>query len=106
MSEYFDRYDKFRTNTGTTCIPNVKIPIMVTDKSIVYRKGRTRFDRLSQDYYGNPYHGWLIMSANPQFGGLEFNIPDNTIIRIPFPFKLAISNYTTEVENYILLNGK
>lgn len=104
--EYFDRYEKFRTNTGTTCIPNIKIPIMATDKSIVYHKGRTRFDKLSQDYYGNPLHGWLIMLANPQFGGLEFKIKDNTIIRIPFPFKSAILNYVSEVENYILLNGK
>jgi hypothetical protein len=25
-------------------------------------------------YYNNPYGGWLIMLANPEFGGLEFNI--------------------------------
>lgn len=106
MSEYVDRYEKFRTNTGTKCIPNIKIPVLSTDKSFVYRKGRTRFDKLSEDYYGNPYHGWLIMLANPQFGGLEFKIPDNTIIRIPFPFKVAISNYNTAVDNYKLMYGE
>jgi hypothetical protein len=36
-------------------------------------------------YYNNPYGGWLIMLANPEFGGLEFNIPNQTVIRIPFP---------------------
>lgn len=106
MAEYLDRYEKFRTNTGTTSIPFIKLPIMGSDKAIVYRKGKTRLDRLSQDYYGNPYHGYLIMLANPQYGGLEFNIPDNTVIRVPFPFKVAASNYTVTVDNYIRLNGR
>lgn len=106
MSEYLDRYEQFRNNTGTTPIPNIKIPLSTTDKTIVYRLGRTRLDRVSGDYYGNPYHGWLIMLANPQFGGLEFNIPDNTIIRIPFPFKAAVAGYNSEVEKHILINGR
>lgn len=106
MAEYLDRYEKFRTNTGTTIVPNIKLPVMESDKSVVYRVGRTRMDRLSQDYYGNPYHGWLIMLANPQFGGMEFGIPDQTVIKIPFPFKVAAKNYTAAVDNYILLNGR
>jgi hypothetical protein len=56
-------------------------------------------------YYNNPYSGWLILLANPEFGGLEFNIPDMTTLRIPFPYDSAISRYITEIENYKVLYG-
>jgi hypothetical protein len=45
------------------------------------------------------------MSANPQFGGLEFLIPDQTIIVVPFPFEDAISRYIQLVNDYKLLYG-
>jgi hypothetical protein len=45
------------------------------------------------------------MLANPQFGGLEFNIPDRTIIRIPFPYDNALSRYINELENHRKLYG-
>jgi hypothetical protein len=57
-------------------------------------------------YYLNPYSGWLIMLANPQFGGLEFNIPDLTQIRIPYPLEDAMQRYITELNNHILLYGE
>ncbi len=62
-------------------------------------------DKLSQQYYGNPYHGWLIMLANPQYGGVEENIPDSEIIRIPFPFRDSLQQYITGVNTYEALNG-
>ena len=46
------------------------------------------------------------MLANPEYGGLEFNIPDMTVLRIPFPYESAISRYTTEVTNNINLYGE
>ena len=72
MAQYFDRYQKFKSDGGMTPIPGIKIPINGSDKTIVYNLGETRFDKLSQTYYNNPYHGYLIMLANPQYGGLEF----------------------------------
>lgn len=106
MAEYYDRYSKFRDNLGTTPLPFIKIPIKSTDKKIVYKLGKTRFDKLSQDYYGNPYHGWLILTANPSYGGLEFLINDGDIITIPFPFRDAIERYSKEVDKYKQLYGK
>lgn len=100
MSEYVDRYEKFNSKT----IPLIDLPVLNTDKYIVYKLGRTRLDKVSNEYYSNPYHGWLIMLANPQYGGIEFNIPNNTIIRIPFPFTSAINNYNLLVDKYIYLN--
>jgi hypothetical protein len=46
------------------------------------------------------------MLANPEFGGLEFNIPDSSIIRIPFPFESAVNRYITQVSNHKLLYGE
>ncbi len=62
-------------------------------------------DKLSQQYYDNPYHGWLIMLANPQYGGVEESIPNNEIIRIPFPFNASIEQYMSAVNNYEALYG-
>jgi hypothetical protein len=76
-----------------------------TDKSVVYRSEFSRLDRLSQKYYNNPFHGWLILLANPQYGGVEENIPNNEIIVIPFPFRDSLQQYIDKVEEYKTLYG-
>lgn len=100
MGQYFDRYEKFTSNGEVKPIPGLKIPVSETDKSVVYKLGETRLDILSQKYYNNPYHGFLIMLANPQYGGLEFNIKNNDVIRIPHPFNSAIERYLNSVNIY------
>ena len=105
MVQYFDRYGKFRNNGNIKPVPGIKIPISSSDKSGIYKQSVSRLDKLSDMYYNNPYSGWLILLANPEFGGLEFNIPDMTTLRIPFPYDSAISRYITEIENYKLLYG-
>tara|TARA_R110000782_G_scaffold140541_3_gene233132 strand:- start:156 stop:473 length:318 start_codon:yes stop_codon:yes gene_type:complete len=105
MASYYDRYEKFRSNGTMEQIPGISIPSESTDKQAVYKVGKTRLDKLSQDYYGNPYHGWLIMIANPQWGGMEFDIPDSEIIRIPFPFTNAVERYILEVKRHKELYG-
>lgn len=106
MAQYYDRYSRFRDGQYMHPIPGIEVPPAATDKPFIYKKGQTRLDKLSDKYYNNPYSGWLIMQANPEFGGLEFLIPDMTSIRIPFPFDSAIARYTTEVDNHIKLYGK
>lgn len=106
MGTYFDRYKNFRSNGTMKPIPGLKIPFNPSDKSVVYKLGQTRLDILSQKYYNNPYHGFLIMLANPSYGGLEFSIKDRDVIRIPFPFESAIKRYLNSVETYKLLYGE
>jgi len=106
MAQYFNRYDKFTSNGEVKPIPGIKIPISDSDKSVVYDLGLTRLDILSQKYYNNPYHGFLIMLANPGYGGLEFSIKDKDVIRIPYPFESAIERYLKSVENYKALYGE
>ena len=80
---------------------NIKMP---TDY-YVHHDVNTRLDMLSYDYYGDPNYGWLIMQANPEYGSLEFKIPQNALLRIPFPLELAITNYNEGIRKYKKLYG-
>ena len=106
MAQYYDRYSKFRTNGEIKPLPGISITESSSDKFAVYKQGLSRLDIISNTYYNNPYSGWLIMSANPQFGGLEFDIPDMTTLRVPFPFEDAIQRYINEINNHITLYGE
>lgn len=106
MAQYYDRYGGFRVDSNVKPIPGIILPQSGNDKTTVYRQGVSRLDKLSNLYYNNPYSGWLIMLANPEYGGLEFNIPDMSLIRIPFPYDDAISRYVTEVKNHKILYGE
>lgn len=102
---YFDLYKDFRVNGQVLPLPRIIIPALGTDKTFTFKQGQTRFDKLSDKYYNNPYHGYLIMLANPQWGGMEFNIPDGENIRIPFPFESALDRFNAAVKQYKTLNG-
>jgi hypothetical protein len=102
---YYDRYQNFKVNGNMKLVPGLKIPVFSTDKSIIYKLGTTRLDILSNQYYNSPYYNWLIMSANQQYGGLEFNIPDQSVIVIPFPLESALDRYITAINNYNSLYG-
>lgn len=105
MADYYDRYKEFKDNGKIKPIPGIVIEPKATDKQVLYKLGHTRLDKLSQMYYGNPYHGWLILMANPQFGGLEFDIPDRTVIRIPYPFSTSLEQYASAVNKHLKLYG-
>ena len=103
---YVDRYSQFRTNNEIKPIPGIIIPSASSDLSYPYKQGTTRLDKLSNMFYNNPWSGWIIMAANPEFGGLEFNIPDMTSLRIPYPFDDAVNRYLTEIKNHKMLYGE
>ena len=105
MAQYFDRYSSFRENGEIKPLPGITIPDSNTDVYALYKKGQSRLDKISNTYYNNPYSGWIILLANPQFGGLEFNIPDMTSIRVPYPYTNAIQRYINEINNYKTLYG-
>jgi hypothetical protein len=100
--QYYDRYQQFRFNNQVRVLPFIKIPAADGDIFIEYTN-RTRLDIVSNRYYGSPYYGWLIMQANPQYGGLEFDIPEGSTIRVPFPLISALQSYQQEVKNYNVL---
>lgn len=100
MSEYFDRYKRFRENGQINLMPFIEIPSADTDLYIQYDKSKMRFDSLSYKYYGDANYGWLIMQANPKYVCMEFEMPDNITLRIPYPLSEALVRYNNSVSNF------
>lgn len=102
---YLNRYKNFVNNNEMKLVPQIEIPKMTTDKVVVFERGKTRFDILSQTYYGSPFFGFLIRSSNTQYQGLEFDIPNGSLIRIPFPLNSAIELYNEAIRKHIDIEG-
>lgn len=102
MAEYYNRYIKF-TKDGQVFerVPFAKIAKSDSDIYITFDKSKMRMDTLSYKYYGDPNYGWLILQANPDYGGFEFSIPDGVEIRIPRPLDSAILRYESSANAWI-----
>lgn len=96
----YDRYSLFRHDGKIDIVPTVKIPEKSSDYFITYNAGHTRLDIVSNDYYGNPNYDWLIMVANPEYGSMEFSIPDGVELRIPYPLDVTLQDYASAVSRY------
>jgi hypothetical protein len=106
MNQYFNRYDYFLEDGEHKIVPGIEIPQKSTDKFVKYKKDKDRLDKISQEYYGTPLFSWLIMMANPKLGSIEFEIPDNSIVRVPFPLINSLQDYKKGVELYRLYYGE
>jgi hypothetical protein len=104
--QYYNRYSSFLENGKQTVVPYVAVPSKPSDKVHIYKIGQSRLDKVSQQYYGTPFFGWLIMQANPGFTGLESNIPDGAILTIPFPLLSSLQDYKSALDNHFLYYGK
>ena len=102
MSTY-NRYNSFVANGSMQVVPFVAIPKSTSDIYVAYRN--TRLDLLSYKYYGDANYGWLILQANPELGAFEYKIPQNTILRIPYPLDSVLSKYETNIANYKKIYG-
>jgi hypothetical protein len=89
-----------------TVVPFVRVPIKTTDKKYIYKVGMSRLDKVSQQYYNSPFFGWLIMAANPEFGGNEFVIPDGSVLTVPFPLLSSLQDYNNALENHFYYYGR
>ena len=50
---YWNRYSQFIINGEQTVVPYVQLPSKPTDKTYIYKVGRCRLDRISQEYYNS-----------------------------------------------------
>jgi len=105
-NQYFDRYQFFIDDGEFKIVPGVEIPIKSTDRYIQFKRNKDRLDKLSQEYYNSPLFGWLILQANPVVGGVEFSIPDNFLLRIPFPLIPSLQDYKKNIDLYKLYYGE
>ena len=53
---YYNRYNEFIVNGDYTIVPHIKIPTKSSDRKISYKVGKTRLDKLSQQFYDSPYY--------------------------------------------------
>ena len=104
--QIYNRYNEFLVDGQQTVVPYITLPSKSTDKRYIYKTSMSRMDKISQDYYGTPLFGWLILQANPLAGSVEFEIPNNFLIRIPFPLISTLQDYKRGVELYNLYYGE
>lgn len=102
----FNRYSEFLIEGQQTVVPYITLPQKTTDKRYIYKVDMSRMDKISQQYYGSPVFGWLIMLANPQYSGGEWNIPDGAILTIPYPLISSLQDYKTELNNHFFYYGR
>lgn len=100
MGNVFNRYDGFITDGKINMVPYSEIPKKSTDYYVTYINGETRLDRLAYDYYGDCDFWWVILQANPEFGSMEFDIPDKSVLRIPYPLDASIADYKEGLKRY------
>ena len=87
------------SNLGTLeSMPAIQIDTRTTDKKIIYNKNLTRLDRLADDIYGDDTLWKIILWANPEYD-CEYDIPDNTNIRIPWPKMDVVDEVTKKIIN-------
>lgn len=103
MARYYDRYGDFKSNGKYTFIPFIKLTKKPSDLQVAWKKYK-RLDKISNDQYGAPFYGWLIMLANPEYN-LEFDIPEGAILRIPFPLMESLQDYQNKIEKFFRENG-
>jgi hypothetical protein len=106
QANYYNRYQDFLINGQQTVVPYIVLPSKSSDKSHIYVVSQSRLDKISQQYYNSPYFGWLIMQANPQYSGLEQNIPDGSVLTIPFPLVASLQDYKNGLDNYFFYYGR
>lgn len=96
----YDRYSLFRREGEVEIVPSITLQPKSTDAFITYKMGSTRLDIVSYNYYGNPNYDWLIMMANPEYGSMEFSIPDGAELRIPYPLDVTLQEYSVAVNRH------
>lgn len=105
-TQYYNRYTEFLVNGQQQVVPYVNLPSKSSDKKYIYRVGMSRLDKVSQQYYGTPYFGWLIQMANPRYTGMEPFIPDGAVLTIPFPLLTSLQDYKSALDNHFLYYGR
>ena len=104
--QYYNRYKDFLINGKQAVVPFVSIESKPTDKRYIYRIGKSRLDKISYEFYDSPYFGWLILAANPQYGGLENNINDGAILFVPFPLVDSLQDYKKALDTHFFYYGR
>lgn len=96
----YSRYNKFEKNGRCEFVPYIPIIKQSSDYYVTFDSKKMRMDTLSHTYYGNPNYGWVILQANPQYGSLEFLIPNGSVLRIPYPIETVLTAYNNAIDKH------
>jgi len=86
----YNFYSLLRDNDSLKNMPPITISKRSTDKSITYNSQINRLDTIAGNIYNDETLWRLILWANEQYF-MEFDIPNNTVIRIPYPLQEVLS---------------
>lgn len=92
----YNFYSLLKDNDKLKNMPPVTIKNRASDKSVTYNKQLNRLDNIAGDVYQDETYWKLILWANEQYF-LEFDIPDNTVIRVPFPLQDVLNEVNTNI---------
>lgn len=94
-----NRYKYLTNNDGSMQnFPRVTIKKRETDKYVLYNYSKTRLDRIAFQNYEDDTFWWIILLANPEYY-LEFDIPNNTVLRVPYPILDVLGEVETKIIN-------
>jgi len=100
----YNRYSILKNSNGTVePMPYISLPINNSDKYELWVDGISRMDKLSLKYYGSPFFDFIILYGNIMYLS-EFDIPDGTLIRIPFPLTKVKADYELLLSEYMKKN--
>jgi hypothetical protein len=92
----YNFYSLLKDNDKLRDMPSIKIEKRSTDKSVTYNKQLNRLDNISGNIYNDETLWRLILWANEQYF-MEFDIPDNTVIRVPWPLQDVLNEVQTKI---------
>lgn len=97
---YYNFFTPFIDGEKINLIPYIPYPIKETDKTYIWDSSVDRLDKISQLFYDNPYGGTLILIANSTLGSNEDEIPNGSILVIPYPYKDGVQRWIDITNKY------
>lgn len=94
----YNFYSLLKSDDFLKNMPPISIDKRSTDKSILYNKEKNRLDNIAGNIYQEEAYWRIILWANEQYF-LEFDIPNNTVIRVPYPLQDVISEIASKISN-------
>jgi len=92
----YNFYNLLKTDDYLKDMPVISIKKRTTDKSVLYNKQINRLDTIAGNIYKDETLWRLILWANQEYF-LEFDIPDNTVIRVPYPLQDVMNEVQTKI---------
>jgi len=92
----YNFYSLLKDNDKLRNMPPIQIEKRSTDKSVTYNKQKNRLDTIAGNIYNDETLWRLILWANEEYF-LEYDIPDNTVIRVPYPYLDVINEVQQKI---------